>query len=581
MKDEVPAGEQPSDTLEFVRTHERLTLLDEAARRIGYTLEVRRTAEELAEVAVPRLADFVAVDLLEGVEEGREPRPGPVGSATRLRRAANRSVTEDAPQATYAVGTLMSFDPATPYAQCLATGQPLLIPTLGAATEWLAQDPKRAANILAAGVHSLMTVPLQARDITLGLAHFYRWTEPGPFEPDDLVLAHDMVARAAVCVDNARRYTGEHRAARTLQDNLLIRDAVTEPSPIATSHRYLPARAHAGVAGDWFDVLPLSGARVGLIIGDVAGRGIEAVGRAGRVRTALRTLAALDLDPDEVLADVDRFISRIADARLAAGDPASETGATCLYAVYDRVTGRCTIASAGHPPPAIVRPGRPAELLDVPVGPPLGLAALPFETLEVTLPDDAGLALYTDGLVRDRHTDPDTGIARLLQALGTGDLTLDELCRRAVEQTVGTHAPEDDAILLLARTRTLAADCVATWDLEPEPAAVRHARALAAGQLAAWGLEQHAPMTELIVSELATNAVRYGRPPIRLRLIRDRSLVCEVSDTCDTAPHLRHATSADEGGRGLFMVAQLAEDWGTRYTPTGKTIWAEQSVAVP
>ncbi|NUS11117.1 MAG: ATP-binding protein, partial [Streptomyces sp.] len=102
------------------------------------------------------------------------------------------------------------------------------------------------------------------------------------------------------------------------------------------------------------------------------------------------------------------------------------------------------------------------------------------------------------------------------------------------------------------------------------------ARGLAARQLAAWGAAEEAPTTQLIVSELLTNAIRYGSPPLTLRLIRSDRLVCEVTDASSTSPHLRHAGGLDEGGRGLFLVAELAETWGTRYGPQGKTIWAEQ-----
>lgn len=578
MDGENPAGAgRPAVSARPSRAHERLALLDQAAQQIGSTLEVTRTAQELTEVAVPRLADFIAVDLLEGVADGEELGPGPVGEAAVLRRAAIRSVTEHAPEATYPVGYRMTFHPATPYAQCLASGEPLLIPKLDAAADWLAQDPARAAKIVESGIHSLMTVPLRARDVTLGLAHFYRWSRAGAFEPDDLLLAHDMVARAAVCVDNARRYTGEHRAAVTLQNSLLLHGAVPKPSPVPTAHCYLPARAHAGVGGDWFDVLPLSGARVGFVVGDVAGRGVPAIARAGRIRTAIRTLAGLDMAPDEVLAQVDRQVTRIADAHLAVGEEATAVGGTCLYVVYDRVTGRCVAASAGHLPPIVTRPGERPEALELPIGPPLGVGGLPFEAAEYDLPDGAVMALYTDGLIRDRHADPDVGTSRLLHALADTDLPLNELGRQAVEAVLGTQQPDDDAVLLLTRARALGTNCVASWDLPADPAIVGHTRALVSRQLASWNLEEQAPLTELIVSELITNAIRYGRAPLCLRLIRERTLISEVSDGSSTSPHLRHAAESDEGGRGLFMIAQIADDWGTRYTPTGKTIWAEQA----
>jgi len=553
----------------------RLALLSEAGERIGSTLDVVRTAEELTEVMVPELADFIAVDLLDGVARGEEPPPGPVPGAAVLRRAAIRSVIAHAPEATYPVGALITYHPDTPQARCMATGTPRLLPVLTEDADWLARYPERAAKILEAGVHSVMTLPLRARDVTLGLAHLYRWQRPAPFHEDDLALAVELAARAALCLDNARRYTREHQDVLTLQRTLL-QSGVPEPSALEAAHRYLPAQAHAGVAGDWFDVIPLSGARVGLVVGDVAGRGLAAVTRALRVRTAVRTLAGMDLPPDELLTRLDELLQRTQLVQQAAGDP-TEVSATCLYAVYDPVSGRCSAASAGHLPPVVMRPGGPAEPLRMPVGPLLGLGGLPFEAVEVDLPEGSLLALLTDGLVSGRHRDLDSSLDGLCQALSRPDAQLDALARSAVDAVLPSHAPEDDAVLLLARTRILPPDRVATWDLPSDPSVVARARALTERRLDAWHLEEMAFTTALIVSELVTNAIRYGRPPIRLRLIRERSLICEVTDASSTSPHLRHAATTDEGGRGLFMIAQLADTWGTRYTPTGKTIWAGQA----
>ncbi|MEV6327851.1 SpoIIE family protein phosphatase [Streptomyces sp. NPDC051909] len=556
----------------------RLALLSEAGERIGSTLDVTRTAEELTEVMVPELADFIAVDLLDGVALGEEPPPGPVPGAAVLRRAAIRSVLAHAPEATYPVDALITYHPDTPQARCMATGTPRLIPVLAEDADWLDRYPEHAAKVLEAGVHSVMTLPLRARDVTLGLVHLYRWRRPDAFREDDLALAVELAARAALCLDNARRYTREHQDALTLQRGLL-QSGVPEPGALEVAHRYLPARAHAGVAGDWFDVIPLSGARIGLVVGDVTGRGLVAVTRAARMRTAVRTLAGMDLPPDELLARLDELVQRTWQFKEAADDP-TEVSATCLYAVYDPVSGRCTAASAGHLPPAVVRPGGTAELLRMPVGLQLGLGGLPFEAVDVDLPEGSLLALFTDGLVRSRAGDIDSSLSRLCEALAQPEARLDTLARTAVDTVLPSQAPEDDAVLLLARTHLLPPDRVATWDLAGEPEVVAKARAMTERQLRAWHLDEMAFTTELIVSELVTNAIRYGHPPIRLRLIRERSLICEVSDTSSTSPHLRHAATTDEGGRGLFMIAQLADTWGTRYTPTGKTIWTGQ-VATP
>ncbi len=139
--------------------------------------------------------------------------------------------------------------------------------------------------------------------------------------------------------------------------------------------------------------------------------------------------------------------------------------------------------------------------------------------------------------------------------------------------------PIDDVALLIARTHVLPPDDVASWSLPLEPASAARARALTSAKLTEWGLEHLAFTTELIASELITNVYRYASGPATLRLIRERSLVCEVSDTSHTSPHLRRARTTDEGGRGLFLVAQMTERWGTRYTREGKTVWTEQPLA--
>ncbi len=351
--------------------------------------------------------------------------------------------------------------------------------------------------------------------------------------------------------------------------------------------RYLPAHARAGIGGDWFDVIPLSGARVALVVGDVVGHGVRASATMGRLRTAVRTLADVDLTPDELLTQLDDLVVRldredsVDDGTDPAGEDVGEVGATCLYAVYDPVSGRCSMARAGHPPPVLATPDGTVGLLDVPAGPPLGLGGLPFEVAEFDLPEGSVLALCTDGLVEAGGRDPDAGYALLRDALADPGRPLEEMCETAVRSLL-SDPRTDDAALLLARPRTLGADRVATWDLPADLSVVARARELACAQVSAWNLPEDAVFTtELVVSELVTNALRHGGPPVRLRLIRDTSLICEVSDASSTALHLRRARVFDEGGRGLMIVAQLTERWGSRHTGSGKTIWAEQILPAP
>ncbi|MEZ0094917.1 ABC-type branched-subunit amino acid transport system ATPase component [Streptacidiphilus sp. EB129] len=371
--------------------------------------------------------------------------------------------------------------------------------------------------------------------------------------------------------------TGSHAMATTLQQSLLPR-GLPEQDALDVAYRYLPAQGAVG--GDWFDVIPLPGARVALVVGDIVGHGMHAAATMGRLRTAVHNFSMLDLPPDDLLAHLDELVARIDKDESGAGGDASVTGATCLYAIYDPVSRICQLARAGHLPPALVHPEGAVEYLDLPAGPPLGLGGLPFESVQRQLPQGSQLVLYTDGLVEDRDHDIDHGLERLRRALTGPHRTPQETCDLVLDALLPAQ-PKDDIALLVARTRALPDERIAQWDVPHDPAAVAGSRANASLQLTTWGLDDLVFTTELILSELITNAIRYATGPIHVRLVHDRSLICEVWDTSSTSPHLRYAATTDEGGRGLFLVAQLAERWGTRYAPTHKIIWAEQPLPAP
>ncbi|WNM29063.1 SpoIIE family protein phosphatase [Streptomyces sp. Li-HN-5-11] len=555
-----------------VLARRRLELLHDASVCIGTTLQVSRTAEELAEVTVPRFADLTVVDLPDSVLLGEE--PGPLGRETPLRRVALGTVREELP--IYGIGEPVQYVPSTPQARCLETEQAVLQPVLADADGWVAQEPERFGQALAEGIHSLITVPLQARGTILGVASFYRSEKPAPFEDDDLSLAQELAGRAAICIDNARRYTREHNTALALQRSLLPRGRA-EQNAVEAAYRYLPAQA--GVGGDWFDVIPLSGARVALVVGDVVGHGLHAAATMGRLRTAVHNFSALDLQPEELLTQLDDLVGGLDPGEgWTAGSSHPDSGilgATCLYAVYDPVSRRCTLARAGHPQPAVVGPDGTVEFVDLPSGPPLGLGGVPFETVELELAEGSQLILYTDGLIEDRGRDIDAGLDKLSAVLACADRAPEDTCEAILDALLPAR-PADDVALLVARTRVMGPEQVAQWDLPSDPAVVSRSRAAVTAQLTAWGLDELAFSTELVASELVTNAIRYAAGPVRLRLLRDRALICEVSDGSSTLPRLRRARSEDEGGRGLFLVAQLTERWGTRYTTDGKIIWTEQ-----
>ncbi|MCL6299999.1 SpoIIE family protein phosphatase/ATP-binding protein [Streptomyces kronopolitis] len=573
---------------------ERLKLIYDAGLRIGTTLDVGRTAEELAAVAVPRFADVVTVELLEPVLHGDEPA---AGADPGLRRMAVCGVPEES--AIYRVGDAIAAVPGAPMAEVLTSGRPVLLRDLRTTYEWRRQDVAGARRVLEQGIRSLVAVPLQARGVILGVANFWRSDLSGRFEPEDMAFAEELTARAAVAIDNARRYTREHTTAVTLQRSLLPQ-TLPEQTALEVAHRYLPA--HAGVGGDWFDVIPLPGARVALVVGDVVGHGLHAAATMGRLRTAVHNFSALDLPPDELLSHLDELVSHIdTDEARAAGTeeegvwpggvPADAdggpegaghpgiTGATLLYAIYDPVGGRTTLATAGHPVPAVVAPDGAVSFPEVPVSPPLGLGgSVPVETAELTLREGSRLVLYTNGLVQHRDRTLGAGLELLRTALAAGaDRTPEQTCAAVLDAMLPDH-PSDDIALLVARTRLLGPGSVADWEVPSDPAAVAPVRSACLERLESWGLTAIRFTTELILSELLTNAIRYGAQPIRVRLLLDRSLICEVSDGTSASPHLRRAAATDEGGRGLFLVAQFAQRWGTRYTPGGKVIWTEQSL---
>ncbi|MGW7665439.1 SpoIIE family protein phosphatase [Streptomyces sp. NPDC054756] len=562
------------DFTEQYQAQERLQLVNEASVRIGTTLDVTTTAQELADICVPALADFVSVDLLDPAEHGDPPVGRPV-APIGLRRTAHRIIDADGSAGVVVKPGRLDVYPATsPQADALLAGHTIVASAAtGDLDQWLSWDPQRADRIKEYSIHTAMSVPIQARGTTLGVAVLSRFANPHPFTPDDVLLAEEVTARAAVCIDNARRYSRERETALALQRSLLPR-TLPRTAALEAASRYLPA-ARSGVGGDWFDVIPLSGMRVAMVVGDVVGHGIQASATMGRLRTAVRTLADIDLAPDELLTHLDDLVVRLSE-EVGTDGVFGEVGATCLYAVYDPVSRRCTLARAGHPPPVMVAPGEGPVEIDLPAGPPLGLGGLPFESAEFELREGTVLALYTDGLIESRERDIDASHALLCESLAAASGSLDETCDRVLDSLLPAGGAADDVALLLARTQGLPSSAVATWDIPADPALVAPIRKQVVEQIGRWDLSEATFTAELVVSELVTNAIRYGMHPIRLRLIHDATtLICEVSDTSHTAPHLRRAKTYDEGGRGLLLVAQLTQRWGSRHTAEGKTIWAE------
>ncbi|MEV5004772.1 SpoIIE family protein phosphatase [Streptomyces sp. NPDC093064] len=560
---------------EAAAARRNLALLNEAGARIGNSLDLETTARELLDVVVPGFCDLATVDLYQGLLAGDETPPGLADGSAELRRVAFASAVSGAPfggaGAPVELGAVHHYPFNSPRADALRTARPTTVP---------GEDGGLVQTTLA--------VPMVAHDTVVGLAQFARTKGSEPFGQRDRDLAVELAARAAVCIDNARLYRREHERALILQRSLLP-PGDPEASGLDIACRYLPGSAATGrpseVGGDWFDVIELPGHRTALVVGDVMGRGLRAAVAMGELRTAVRTLALLDLEPAEVLSQLDEIARGLgapggvqqatrAARRPREADLSEVYLATCIYAVYDAVTRRCTFANAGHLPPVLVEPGESALMLDVPPGMPLGVGGEPFEEVEVELPEGALLALYTDGLVESRDHPLDEGLQAFVGALTDPSRPLEDVCDHILN-TLGSHHGEDDIALLMARVQGLPTESVGDWALPREPRSVGRAREYARAQLTAWDLEPLIDTTELLVSELVTNALRYGEGEIRLRLLLDRTLVCEVWDSGLVQPRRRRARDTDEGGRGLQLVGLLSAAWGSRRTPRGKTVWFE------
>ncbi|PBC78006.1 PAS domain S-box-containing protein [Streptomyces sp. TLI_235] len=562
----------------------RLSLLNEFGSRIGDLLDASRIAQELAGAVVPRLADYSAVILLQAVAHGDDlPRHGH-DRRTSLLQLGTASV-QDGPEVEVMLrrGARITFTEESAFGRVLRTGIPELLSGKEESEDLsYPGDPKaQAAHEL--GVHSRLVVPLRARGIVIGLLVVSRAGYREGFDRDDLAFAVELADRAGSSLDNARLYARERTAALTLQRTLLPQQ-VPQPTGVEVAYRYVPGSSGTEVGGDWFDVIPLPGDRTALVVGDVMGHGLRAAATMGRLRTAVRVLAALDLPPDTLL----RHVHELADD-LAQG-PDEALLATCVYAVFDPVRRRLTVTKAGHIPPVLVvpkdgdgpaptaggpLPGGVGQVLDLPSGAPLGVGGVPFESVEMDVAEGALLALCTDGLVESRDKDLDVGLGRLISVLEQPYASIEQACEAVLDTMEQGREPDDVALLLARLSHGEAGTPTAGWTLPAEPTAVSRARRLVRGTLAEWGAEHLTDTAELLVSELVTNSVRYASAPIGVRLTLGEMLLVEISDPLPDPPRERHAAEADEGGRGLELVRRLALRWGARAEGMGKVVWFE------
>ncbi|MEV4612278.1 SpoIIE family protein phosphatase [Kitasatospora sp. NPDC049258] len=566
-----PSPPTPVEGVEVVRgtpDGDQLALLSEVGGRVGTTLDLDTTARELCDVLVPRVADFACVDLLDGlISDSELPRDRPDDS-TMLRRVA-RVFNAGSGNWSHVLdeGRLLAMPRTTPPGLALQENKPVLVPVITAdvAVEYAASlgGPELVPLVVD---RSMLVLPLSARGTVLGILKLLRLADRGPFTKADADTLKELAARAALSLDNARLHRAESKVATTLQRSMIPTRPPKIPG-VQIAHRYLPGDPKAEVGGDWFDAIQLPGSRVALVVGDVMGHGLHSAAAMGRFRTAMQTLAALDLPPGQLLRHLDNLAQKLGDDHLA----------TCLYAVYDPINRTCELASAGHVPPVLVHPDGRGELLEIPEGAPIGVGGVPFVAKKISVRDGSMLVLCTDGLVEVRGGDIGEGLAALCGNLIDPKKTPEEACDTVLDR-LHTDDRKDDVALLVARFDGVAPSEVATWKLAVEQTEVRRARRLVREQLAAWQLTALTDTVELLVSELVTNAVRVGRADVQLQLIRVDKLLVEVSDDNHNLPSLEPAESMDENGRGLNLVSKLAERWGTARKAVGKVVWFEMAL---
>ncbi len=546
----------------------RRVMVDGAVRRIAGALDIDQMAPDLINIIVPHFCNAAGLVVLESlVGEDEFPSESLDGTELIRRLAVAHDDGDAAWDAAFPTGEILRYPPDTPYTQCMESGLPVCqVVNRDSADSMAAAWIRRPVAELLSGV-SMLLLPLIARDVMLGFFICVRQVGYRRFDAYDIEIGMEFASRAAIFMDNAQRYSRERATALTLQRSMLP-TGLSAPSSVEVRHRYLPGSKLIEVGGDWYESIALPGGRVALVVGDVAGHGVRAAVTMGRLRTAIHTLAMLELPPAETLQHLNELMQE-----LGVREPHF---ATCVYAVFDAVSGTCEVASAGHLPPLLVRPDGTNEFLDVNPAPPLGVGTGLIQSRTLTIEDGSLLVLYTDGLVEKRSRDIDEGLDRLREIFGPGsaDQPLEDLCRATL---AGVYADEhrDDIAVLMARLRRIPSDHVVSWTLPSELTSASRARSLIRRPLRRWGLSELQPTAELLVSELVTNAVRYAQGKIGLRLVLEGGLVCEVLDESAALPRLRHPDDSDERGRGLQVVSQLAQRWGARRAASGKVVWCE------
>ncbi len=550
----------------------RLRLLGRASGLVGASLDLAATLQELVELVVPEFTDECVVLL---TDEPMDPDARPDRLLMRRVVWAHLPGTPPLPGADDTAGRLLEMRPGTPGHLALTLGRPIHLTFDQEMVDRIAipgtEDYRRHF-----GIRSGLAVPLVAGGEFHGVVHFGLGPSGRTYTDVDARTAGELGSRIASAIANARAYARQRTAAVTLQRSVLPGD-VPPVEGLDVAWRYEPGTAGTEVGGDWFDVIPLSAGRVALVIGDVMGRGLTAAAAMGQVRAAVRAFAALDLTAADVLTNLDDLVRAI-------GTGPDGTLVSAIYAIWEPATASITVANAGHLPPVMRDPDGQVRFLDGGGDTHdviLGVGRQTVTETRYRFPAGSILALFTDGLVESATIDIDEGTGHLLRVLarpGALHATADRLLT-FLDRTDGY---DDDVALLLVHATVATTAYTNTFILTPEPRAAKIARSAAIASLTEWKVPELLDITELLVSELVTNAIRYAATPFELAIRQGRdALYVEVSDDDSRVPRLLHPTDDDEGGRGLQLVAELATNWGARPTSTGKTVWFQLDLGEP
>ncbi|MEU6476416.1 SpoIIE family protein phosphatase [Streptomyces sp. NPDC047017] len=426
-----------------------------AADALGSELDLQVTGRHVVHALAPGFCDAASVYLLQRwllEEQARTAADPPQIEARRLALRIGAQATEEW-EHLLPVGEVLVFPRETPYARAIATGQTQLLDGVdGHTVERLSRTGPGDADVAALlRTASFLIVPLRLRGTAIGFVACTRGPHRDPFTRGEAVAVESLASRACVALDNARRYERERRTALAIRRSLLPETGQTFEG-CRVAHGCRPAGQDDVIGGDWYDVLPRTGRRLGMIVGDAMGHGPESAVAMIQLRTAVRTLAALDIAPSELMHRLDAV----------AADTPGASFATCMYAEWDAELHTCTFVGAGHPPPLVRGPGGPAAPVALATaGLPLGLGTSRWEPTVLHLSEPAFLLLYSDGLVESRAHDIDQGITRLARALdtGAGELpdpghpdALPSLCRRLLRHSAADDVTDDRTLLLAELT---------------------------------------------------------------------------------------------------------------------------------